>query len=95
MILVGSPWVIRKTILSLHKLNYAEPNDWSPLQPTDQPGKMMAILTKKMVREEGEFWILNSKFWVLNYEGWRWEINLMMVRMGYFENSISCESLVL
>ena len=51
MILMGSPWAILATIKTLHHLHYAEPNDWSKLQPTDQPGKMMAILTKKMVRE--------------------------------------------
>ena len=44
--LSGSLIAIRNTITLLHKLNYAEPNDWSKPLPTGRPNEMMAILTK-------------------------------------------------
>ncbi|MBE9069494.1 hypothetical protein IQ260_22875 [Leptolyngbya cf. ectocarpi LEGE 11479] len=46
--LLGSLTAIRNTILLLHKLNYAEPNDWSKPLPTGRPNEMMAILTKRV-----------------------------------------------
>ena len=47
--LLGSQTAIRNTILLLHKLNYAEPNDWSKPLPTGRPNdEMMAILTKRV-----------------------------------------------
>ncbi|MBT9315677.1 hypothetical protein IXB50_09590 [Leptothoe spongobia TAU-MAC 1115] len=47
-ILLGSLTAIRNTITLLHKLNYAEPNDWSKPLPTGRPNEVMAILTKKI-----------------------------------------------
>ena len=55
LIAVGSPENILITIQSLHRLGYAEPNDWSRLMPTGRPGEMMAILTKRMIQEGDEF----------------------------------------
>ena len=49
LIAVASPEIIRATIKSLHKLGYADLNDWSKLLPTACPGQMMAILTKRVV----------------------------------------------
>ena len=46
--LFGSPAVVRHTIALLHKLNYAEPNDWSKPSPTGRPNEVMAILTKRV-----------------------------------------------
>ena len=46
--LFGSLTAIRNTIQLLHKLNYAEPNDWSKPLPTGRPNEMMAILTKRV-----------------------------------------------
>ncbi|MEM7066517.1 MAG: hypothetical protein AAF572_25540 [Cyanobacteria bacterium P01_B01_bin.77] len=46
--LLGSLIAIRNTIALLHKLNYAEPNDWSKPVPTGRPNEMMAILTKRV-----------------------------------------------
>ena len=46
--LFGSLTAIRNTIKLLHKLNYAEPNDWSKPLPTGRPNEMMAILTKRV-----------------------------------------------
>lgn len=47
-IVFGSLTVIRNTISLLHKLNYAEPNDWSKPLPTGRPNELMAILTKRI-----------------------------------------------
>ena len=46
--LFGSLTAVRNTITLLHKLNYAEPNDWSKPLPTGRPNEVMAILTKKI-----------------------------------------------
>ena len=48
-LIFGSPTVVRLTIQLLHKLNYAEPNDWSkPLLTTGQSKEVMAILIKRI-----------------------------------------------
>ena len=44
--LFGSPAEVRQVIHLLHKLGYAEPNDWSRPMPTGRPGEVMAILTR-------------------------------------------------
>ncbi|MEM8611715.1 MAG: hypothetical protein AAGF93_06825 [Cyanobacteria bacterium P01_H01_bin.105] len=46
--LFGSLIAIRNTITLLHKLGYAEPNDWSKPLPTGRPNELMAILTKRV-----------------------------------------------
>ena len=46
--LFGSLTAILNTIKLLHKLNYAEPNDWSRPLPTGRPNEMMAILTRRV-----------------------------------------------
>ncbi len=46
--LFGSPSAVQVTIQQLHKLGYAEPNDWSQLLPTGRPNEVMAILTKRV-----------------------------------------------
>ena len=46
--LFGSLMAIRTTILLLHTLGYADPNDWSKPLPTGRPNEMMAILTKRV-----------------------------------------------
>ncbi|MBT9315058.1 hypothetical protein [Leptothoe spongobia] len=45
-ILFGTLTALRNTIALLHKLNYAEPNDWIQPLPTGRPNEVMAILTK-------------------------------------------------
>ncbi len=47
-LLFGSPRAVQITIKHLHKLGYAEPNDWSKPIPTGRTGEVMAILTKQM-----------------------------------------------
>jgi len=46
--LFGSPCAVRATISHLHKLRYAEADDWSQPIPTGRPNEVMAILTKKV-----------------------------------------------
>ena len=46
--LFGSLIAVQNTIQLLHKLNYAEPNDWSRPLPTGRPNEVMAILAKRV-----------------------------------------------
>ena len=46
--LFGSLGYVQAVIKLLHKLNYAEPNDWSRPLPTGQPNEVMAILTNRI-----------------------------------------------
>ncbi|MEO1394803.1 MAG: hypothetical protein AAFV90_18005 [Cyanobacteria bacterium J06634_5] len=47
-LLFGSPTAVQTTIRLLHKLHYAEPNDWSQPISTGRPNEVMAILTKRV-----------------------------------------------
>ncbi len=47
-LLLGSPAAVQSTIRLLHKLGYAEVNDWSRLMSTGRAGEVMAILTKRV-----------------------------------------------
>jgi len=49
-LIFGSLAAIQLTIKTLHKLGYAEPNDWSKPIPTGRSGEVMAILVK-------HFWV--------------------------------------
>lgn len=46
--LFGSLSYVQTVIKLLHKLHYAEPNDWSRPLPTGQPNEVMAILTNRV-----------------------------------------------
>ena len=46
--LFGSPAVVTSGIKELHRIGYAEPNDWSRLLSTGRVNEVMAILTKRM-----------------------------------------------
>ena len=50
-LLLGTPTALQFTIRLLHKLGYAEPNDWSRPIPTGRANEMMAILTKRVMVE--------------------------------------------
>jgi hypothetical protein len=47
-LLFGSLSTVRTTIHSLHKLGYADPNDWSTPISTGRANEVMAILTKRV-----------------------------------------------
>ncbi|MEO0521107.1 MAG: hypothetical protein AAF171_27880 [Cyanobacteria bacterium P01_A01_bin.116] len=46
--LFGSLSAVQTTIRLLHKLHYAEPNDWSQPISTGRPNEVMVILTKRV-----------------------------------------------
>ena len=46
--LFGSTKAVQHTIKLLHKLNYAEPNDWSKPIPTGQPNEVVSVLIRKV-----------------------------------------------
>jgi len=50
-LLLGTLTSVKATIRLLHKLGYAEPNDWSRPISTGRPNEMMAILTKRVIAE--------------------------------------------
>ena len=50
-ILIGSPKVVRSAIHLLHVLGYAEATAWSPFQPTANPGEVISILVRYVLRE--------------------------------------------
>ena len=47
-LLFGSPAAVQSSIRHLHKLGYAEPNDWSRPISTGRANEVMAILTKRV-----------------------------------------------
>jgi hypothetical protein len=47
-LLFGSAATVQATIKHLHKLRYAEANDWSEPMPTGRPNEVMAVLTKRV-----------------------------------------------
>ena len=44
----GSPAAVQSDIRHMHKLGYAEVNDWSRLISTGRANEVMAILTKRV-----------------------------------------------
>ncbi|MGB3765897.1 MAG: hypothetical protein WA947_05020 [Phormidesmis sp.] len=46
--LFGTPTTVQTTIRHLHKLGYADPNDWSKPVSTGRRNEVMAILTKRV-----------------------------------------------
>ena len=46
--LTGSRSAVEATIKHLHKLNYAEPNDWSKPVAAGQPDKVIVVLLKRV-----------------------------------------------
>jgi hypothetical protein len=47
--IVGSPKRVRKTILTLYRLGFAEVGDWSQLQRTANPKQVMSVLIRRQV----------------------------------------------
>ncbi|MEO1094633.1 MAG: hypothetical protein AAFX01_07000 [Cyanobacteria bacterium J06638_28] len=46
---IGSPQVVHSCVLTLYRLGYAEPKEWSRALPTPNPGEVMRILTKRVM----------------------------------------------
>jgi hypothetical protein len=47
-ILVSSPRVVKNTIRTLYTKGFAEVTEWSPLQPTPNPGEVMSVLSRNI-----------------------------------------------
>ena len=47
-LLFGDLRTVQAMIKCLHRLNYAEPNDWSKPVPTGRSNEVMVILTKRV-----------------------------------------------
>ncbi len=45
-ILIGSPQAVRNTISTLYAFGYAQVNDWSTPQPTENPGEVISVLIR-------------------------------------------------
>ena len=45
-LIFGEPIIVRASIRDLHRLGYAEANDWSRLLSTGRVNEVMSILTK-------------------------------------------------
>ncbi|HEY9751660.1 MAG TPA: hypothetical protein V6C46_01810 [Coleofasciculaceae cyanobacterium] len=50
MLVIGSRPGVTGTIHTLHRLGYAQIGEWSPLLPGPNPGEVMAILTRYLMR---------------------------------------------
>ncbi len=46
---IGSPQVVHSCVLTLYRLGYARPEEWSHPLPTVNPGEVMRILTKRVM----------------------------------------------
>lgn len=50
MLVIGSRPGVTGAIHTLHRLGYAQIGEWSPLLPGPNPGEVMAILTRYLMR---------------------------------------------
>jgi hypothetical protein len=49
---IGSPPVVNGCVITLYRLGYARPEEWSRQLPTVNPNEVMRILTKRMTLSE-------------------------------------------
>jgi hypothetical protein len=48
ILLIGSPKAVNNTIQTFYRLRFAEVREWSPLQPTANPGEVVSILKRQL-----------------------------------------------
>jgi hypothetical protein len=48
VLIIGSPQGVNNTIHTLYKRGFAEVTEWSPLQPTSNPGEVMSVLRRQI-----------------------------------------------
>ena len=48
ILIIGSPKGVNNIIQTLYRLRFAEVREWSPLQPTANPGEVMSILKRQL-----------------------------------------------
>ncbi|MGB3308382.1 MAG: hypothetical protein WBG32_04280 [Nodosilinea sp.] len=54
LLAIGSPPVVNGCVITLYRLGYARPEEWSRPLPTVNPNEVMRILTKRMTLFEQE-----------------------------------------
>ncbi|PSN13870.1 hypothetical protein C7293_14090 [filamentous cyanobacterium CCT1] len=54
LLAIGSPPVVNGCVITLYRLGYARPEEWSRPLPTVNPNEVMRILTKRMTSFEQE-----------------------------------------
>lgn len=54
LLAIGSPPVVNGCVITLYRLGYARPEEWSRQIPTVNPNEVMRILTKRMTLFEKE-----------------------------------------
>jgi hypothetical protein len=54
LLAIGSPPVVNGCVITLYRLGYARPEEWSRQLPTVNPNEVMRILTKRMTLFEQE-----------------------------------------
>jgi hypothetical protein len=52
--IVGSPKAVRKTILTLYRIGFAEVGDWSQPQRMANPKQVMSVLIRRKVSTDGK-----------------------------------------
>jgi hypothetical protein len=48
ILIIGSPKAVNNIIQTLYRLRFAEVREWSPLQPTANPGEVVSILKRQL-----------------------------------------------
>jgi hypothetical protein len=48
ILIIGSPKGVNNMIHTLYRLKFAEVREWSPLQPTANPGEVVSILIRQL-----------------------------------------------
>jgi hypothetical protein len=48
ILVISTPKVVNNTIHTFYRLGYAEVSEWSKLQPTQTPGEVMSILSRRV-----------------------------------------------
>jgi hypothetical protein len=48
IVLIGSRDSVNRTIRRFHALHFADPNDWSPLQPLQETHEVITMLIKRI-----------------------------------------------
>ncbi len=48
LLIISSPKAVNNTIHTFYRLGYAEVSEWSKPQPTQNPGEVMSILSRRV-----------------------------------------------
>ena len=51
ILVISSPKVVNSTIHTFYRLGYAEVSEWSKPQPTQNPGEVMSVLSRRICIE--------------------------------------------